>query len=116
MERVQVGGVVPQPELVGEHSEVAVRFWAALGESGQGRFFEPSDWAAAELVVLAIDAFVSRPSANMLASIQSLMTSLLVTEGDRRRARIELERAGVSSEEPADVSEFAEYRRRLRSS
>lgn len=44
------------------------------------------------------------------------MTSLMVTEGDRRRARVEFLRGSDGEEEGADVSELAEYRTRLRRS
>jgi hypothetical protein len=37
----------------------------------------------------------------------------LATEGDRRRLRVELERAGDDEDDDAGVSELAEYRRRL---
>lgn len=100
------GGPVGSPELGGEHSELAVVFWVSLGESGQSEWFQPSDWAAARLVVVAIDSFVKRPSAVMLATIQSMMGSLLVTEGDRRRLRVELEQV----EPAAPVSVLDDYR------
>jgi hypothetical protein len=108
-------GDVRGPELEGDHCDVALRFWDALRRSGQTQFFEPSDWAAAELVVIAIDTFASKPTALMLSSINSAMSNLLVTEGDRRRVRLELERGEVESEGAPDVSELAEYRRRLSS-
>lgn len=110
VESVVVAGPVEQPELQGEHSDVAVRFWEALGESGQAVFYEPSDWAFAELVVLAIDSFVAKPSAMMLSSINSMMSSLLVSEADRRRVRVELERG---EGEPGEVTDLAEVRARL---
>jgi hypothetical protein len=110
---VAVDDEVRGPDLPAEHSETAVRFWEALRRSGQARFFQPSDWAAAELAVLAIDSFVQRPSAVMLASINSIMSNLLTTEGDRRRVRVELERTGEGGDADGDVvSELAEYRER----
>src|SRR5690606_33995541 len=84
---VSTGEVFGEP-LDGEHTEQAYRFWEALRTSGQAQFYEPSDWAAARIVVDAIDAFVKKPTAVMLAAINSAMASLLVTEGDRRRARL----------------------------
>lgn len=53
-----------------------------------------------------------RPSAQMVASINSLLGSLLVTEGDRRRARLELERPGKSEEDTPDAADIDEERRR----
>lgn len=97
-------GQVRGPELVGEHSELAGRFWLALRSSGQAQFFEPSDWFAAELAVRAIDLFVESPTAALLTAIQSMMANLLVTEGDRRRLRVELERVG---DDPPDAAVVA---------
>jgi len=81
------------PELTGRHSAAARRWYEALRRSGQSMFFEPSDWALADVVVIAIDAFVKAPSAAMLSAIDSASSKLLVAEGDRRRVRLELERA-----------------------
>lgn len=115
VEKAVADGVSRAPKLTGSHSAVAKRFWERLGESGQAQFFQPSDWSQAELVVLAIDAFVSKPSAMMLQSINSAMSSLLVTEGDRRRLRLELQ-APSDSEDGGDddVAWFDDARRRLR--
>lgn len=107
-------GAVRGYELPGEHSEQAARFWMALRTSGQAQFYEASDWAMAELILIAIDAFVARPSAMMLASLNSALSNLLVTEGDRRRARLELERQPVvEPDADSDVAELDEYRQRL---
>jgi hypothetical protein len=52
-------------------------------------------------------------SAVLFASVMSGMSNLLVTEGDRRRARLELERAGDGGDANGDVvSELAQYRER----
>lgn len=104
-------GELRGPELLGEHSEVGLRWYQALRTSGQAQFYEPSDWAAAELTVLAIDAFVAKKSAVMFQAIQSAWVQLLVTEGDRRRARLELEQAAPEGES-GDVSWIDHARRR----
>jgi hypothetical protein len=91
------------------HTDAGRRFYTALRRSGQAQFYEPSDWAAAELVVLAIDAYVERPSASAFLALQAAWPSLLVTEGDRRRARIELERAEPEGGD-GRVSWINEYR------
>lgn len=107
-------GEVRGPELGGgEHSDLGRRWWEALRRSGQAQFYESSDWAHAELVVNAIDTFVERPSAMMLASINSMSATLLVTEGDRRRLHMELEKApAAESEQDAAIAHLAEYRKR----
>lgn len=115
VETVVATGDVHGEPLAGEHSELAVRFWDGLRHSGQAQFYEPSDWAVAELIVFAIDSFAAKPSAMMLASLNSMMSNLLVTEGDRRRVKLELEREDPSSDEDdgSEVARLDEYRRRL---
>lgn len=111
VEHAQSDGALRGPELTGQHSAAAKRWYEALRRSGQAQFFEPSDWAyAAEIVCTAIDAYTKKPSAMMMASINSAMTSLLVSEADRRRVRLELDRA--EPEEAPDVSWIDEARRR----
>lgn len=99
------------PDLIGNHSAVGKRFYGALRVSGQAQFYEPSDWAVAELVVLAIDQYVKKPSAATFQVIEAAWAPLLVTEGDRRRARLELER-GEPEEGAGDVSWIDQYRTR----
>lgn len=110
--KAESDGDVRGPRLIGRHSAVATRWYEALRRSGQARFYEPSDWAAAELTVVAIDEFMKKPSAMMLQSVQSLMTNLLTTEGDRRRVHLELERAREGTAVDGPVALLDEYRRR----
>lgn len=66
----------------------------ALTESAQAKYFEPSDWQAARFVAHEMDRYIrsARPSSQMFAALMSAMSDLLVTEGTRRRVRIEIER------------------------
>jgi hypothetical protein len=55
-----------------------------------------------------------RFSAQLFAAVMSGMSSLLTTEGDRRRVRVELERAvATDADEEAAVSALDEWRSRL---
>ena len=110
--RAPSDGTVYGEPLEGEHSEQARRFWEALRTSGQAQFYEPSDWAVAELIVVAIDSFIARPSAMMLASLNSSMSALLVTEADRRRAKLELDKTAPAPVVD-DVAELDDFRLRL---
>ena len=96
------------------HCAASKRFYGALRSSGQAQFYEDSDWSyAADVICVAMDAYIKRPSAAMLASLTQAMTPLLVTEGDRRRARLELERPKAEGEEtPSDAADLDEERRR----
>lgn len=110
---------------------VARRWFQSLKKSGQSRFYEESDWATAYLLAEAISRELKPqpigntedgevvyaslpPKGASLAAWLKAMSSLLVTEGDRRRARLELQAPSeVDPQEEAAVADLDEYRKRL---
>lgn len=104
---------VPVPELDPEWHPIARDWYASLETSGQSSFFEPSDWQAARFVaeVMTKNLEAGKFSSVLFASVWSAMGDLLTTEADRRRVRIEIERA--EPEKPASVSALADYRKRV---
>lgn len=96
---------------------LAVDWYESLAKSGQSAFYEPSDWATARFVAEAMSRNLNagRFSAQLFAAVMAASTTLLVTEGDRRRMRVELERASavVDADEEAAVAELDEWRDRL---
>ena len=50
-----------------------------------------------------------------IGAMSKLMSELLVTEGSRRRVRLEIERTAAEAKAPAGVTAIDEYRRRLNS-
>ena len=104
---------VEQPEPPeGLHSR-AESWYRSLATSGQAEFYTDSDWQVALLCAHAIDLFMDTGRATLLAEVRAFQSQLLATEGERRRARLELER--VAEEVPAEVSDLDEPRRRLTS-
>lgn len=108
-----------------EWHPIARRWFDSLAASGQSRFYEPSDWATAYLIAESMTRDlnpqfvgfrqVDRDSTDAeyakiplkgasLAAYLKAMGNLLVTEGDRRRAQVELQRAQAvdEDEEAAD--------------
>jgi hypothetical protein len=95
-------------------------YWESFQSSGQAMFYEPSDWMTAYMLMEVLDRWLKpqdvrtgeyRPGAqeggeveytftpkivpipgNVLSSILKGLTSLMATEGDRRRLKMELER------------------------
>ena len=107
---------VPQPAPDPDWHPIAGRLWESLGRSGQSRFYEPSDWAVAYSLMddLSYYKASSKRSGQMLATIMSAMSSLLVTEGDRRRVQIELARPNADdSEENTKVAVMDKWRQKL---
>lgn len=85
---------LPAPDP--DWDDIATGWYLSLRESGQAVFYQPSDWAvaryAAELMSRVLDCSERGPNGQLVAALNSVMSSLLTTEGDRRRARMELER------------------------
>ena len=104
--KVPVVGAVEVPEPDGEWHPIAHAWYLSLAESGQSRFYEPSDWAQAKLwaEILSRQLQAGRISAQMMATWQSAATELLTTEGARRRARMEIQRNALAAvDEPVTV-------------
>jgi len=112
---------------------VARTWYDSLALSGQSHWYEPSDWATAFLIAESISrdlseqvvgftekdgaifAVIPLKGASLSAYLKA-MASLLVTEGDRRRSRVELERgAAVDADEEASVTALADFQSKLAS-
>lgn len=109
-----IGGVsVPDLGLLDPHPLV-VDFYLSLAESAQSRYYEASDWQMARFCFHFCDVLLKsgRPSSQLLAAVNSMLTDLLVTEGARRRVRLEIERASQAT--GGDVLQVADlFRQRL---
>ncbi len=89
---------------------IAKRWYNSLKRSGQSAFYEPSDWAYAQLLAYEMTVLLAEEKvrAAALQTIMSGMNDLLTTEGSRRRMRLELER-GESSETESNVVSITDY-------
>lgn len=98
---------------------IARRIYDSLAESGQSHYYEPSDWAAAYLMCESISRdlqpqFVGFTDSGevitesiplkgaSLSAYRAVMATLLMTEGDRRRASLELQRGGQEADPDAE--------------
>lgn len=123
---------VARPRVDTKWHPVAKRWFESLSKSGQSAFYEPSDWATAYLLAESIsrelqpqpmvvglgeDAEVQMvtlpPKGASLAAWLKAMTSLMVTEGDRRRLRLELERPAAGEADDGKVTWIEDARKRL---
>lgn len=109
-DKVTATGTVEAPPADPTWHKIAADWYVALGKSAQSQFYEPSDWATAAYVADAMSRNLKagRFSAQLFAATMAAMTNLLVTEGDRRRARLEIERA--TGAQVASVSPLDAYR------
>ena len=114
IEKVSVIGAVRIPDLgIDDAHPITVNLYQSLRESGQSRYFEPSDWAYARFCLTFADKLLKsqRPSGPVLATVHSMMGDLLVSEGARRRFRVEVERSTQDEEgEVLDVASLFKLR------
>ncbi|MCX5407502.1 hypothetical protein OHA37_27015 [Streptomyces sp. NBC_00335] len=92
---------------------IATDWYLSLRESGQAAFYQPSDWAMARYAAELMSRGLLEdrpPNGQYVAALNSVMSSLLTTEGDRRRVRIELERKPAVKAVSASVTAIADYR------
>lgn len=102
-------------------------FWESLKTSGQALYYEPSDWMTALTALHLLDKQlrpyedkdgklkVGQVSPTMVAAVWQMLTSIAVTEGERRRLRIEVERKTGDTGDVAKVIPISQvYADRLR--
>lgn len=107
VEILSVQGDVDIPDLnMPEAHPLVVDWYDSLKDSAQSKYYEPSDWQTARIVAHFLDSEVKSFKANgqMVATLHSFMTDLLVSEGARRRVRLEIER-NVAEAKIIDLSD-----------
>lgn len=112
---VELEGDVVIPDADPEWHPIAQDLWESLEKSGQARFYEPSDWAIAYSLCddLSYYKLARVRSGQMLASIMSALSSLLLTEGDRRRVQVELNRKQPDEGEDEKVTRMDKWKQKL---
>lgn len=116
---------IPEPDP--EWHPIALMVWESLATSGQSDFYQQSDWAIAWSICEDLSYYktpqtiwstksereYSKPrSGQMLQTIMSALSNLLVTEADRRRVRIELQEP-EGEKTPLEVVVMDDYRKGL---
>lgn len=104
-ETIQVIGKVSIPELgdvshLGETHPLITEMYESIKQSAAVKYYEPTDWQFARLALYTLNQELiaaqhnGKPVGAMkLTAINQMLSALLLTEGDRRRARLEIERA-----------------------
>jgi hypothetical protein len=131
VDKVAMEGEVKQPSLRQFPNmltqNITKAFWESLGQSGQAKYYEPSDWMTALTALHLLDKQlrpyedkdgkmkVGQVSPTMVAAVWQMLTSIAVTEGERRRLRIEVDRSTGEVGEEAKVIPISKvYEDRLR--
>lgn len=109
--------VLPVPNLiVADPHPIVQAFWDSLRVSPMRTYFQETDWAAAQMAAYLMQGickpFAGKgPSAQMVAEVNRIFDSLGMTEIQRRKGGIEIERREDDTEELADIEN--EYREML---
>jgi hypothetical protein len=125
LDHVQVEGQVAVPDLgfdvtPDDHGgrdpihPVARDLYESLRISGQARYYEPADWQRARVMTYLLSGILwsGRPSSMLYAALQRDMNDLLISEAERRRVRMEIDRAEPdTSADDARVAQLDRYRR-----
>ena len=89
-------------------------WFRALKESDQSVFYQPSDWQTARLIAEIMSQELNSGEgvkASMLAEFNRAAASLMTTEGERRRLRVELSAGDPGKSEDVEASSvMAVYR------
>lgn len=103
------------PDADPQWHPIARRLWDATRESGQTKFYEPSDWALLYSLMddLSYAKRAERRPAGLVETIYSQLGNLLVSEGDRRRVQVELHRPSSQELEDAGVTEMSAWMERF---
>lgn len=108
-ETIQMIGVVKIPDLgdvshLGETHPLIEEMYESIRQSAAVKYYEPTDWQFARLTLYTLNQELiaaqhnGKPVGAMkLTAINQMLSALLLTEGDRRRARLEIERAPVDN-------------------
>lgn len=102
---IQMIGKVKIPEMgdlshLGETHPLIIEMYESIKDSAAVKYYEPTDWQFARLALYTLNQELiaaqhnGKPVGAMkLTAINQMLSALLLTEGDRRRARLEIERA-----------------------
>jgi hypothetical protein len=125
---------VPVPKADTSWHPVALRWYRSLARSGQSRWYEPSDWAVAHLIAESMSRDLLPQVVGVLqdgrdagqvvkesiplkgASLSAYLRAfsvLLVTEGDRRRLQVELQRPESDPDDARVDATVTDLRSRL---
>lgn len=111
-DKVYAEGNVEQPEPPATWGPQAKAWYESLADSAQAEFYEPSDWQTALVAGWLLDEWMNTRRATTMGEFRMLCSQLVATEGERRRARLEIHRNAPEEEKRGAVA-VSEYKARL---
>lgn len=105
---------VKQPPAPKEWRKEVRAWYRSLRTSAQAVFYEDSDWEIARSAGHLYNEWFVTKQAATFGEFRRACASIMVTEGDRRRARLEVHRQKKTDEVPEGAKTVQEYRARLK--
>lgn len=105
--------VVKAPRVSPSWHPLMKDWFRSLKQSGQSRFYEPSDWQTARLLAEVMSQELNNGEgvkASMLSEFNRAAASLMTTEGERRRLRVELQAAEAGAVDDESSSVMSHYK------
>ncbi|WP_411708117.1 hypothetical protein ACLI1L_000798 [Corynebacterium sp. LaCa117] len=105
--------VVKAPRVSPSWHPLMKDWFRSLKESRQAMFYEPSDWQTARLLAEVMSQELNNGEgvkASMLAEFNRAAASLMTTEGERRRLRVELQAADGAVVDDESSSVMSHYK------
>lgn len=121
VDQFDLDGVVEIPTAY-FFNKVINDLWLSLKQSANVKYFEPSDWHYAILAFTLWDEQLGHdadgkstktPGPTMVMALDAMLSKLLITEAERRRLRIEVNRGGEAPEEGKVVGAADRFRQRF---
>lgn len=114
VKKALIAGDVMRPEPDPDWHPIARMLWDAACDSPQNRWYEATDWAVLFSLCDDVSYFKrgAKRSGQMLATINSMMLSLMLTEGDRRRIGVEIQRASEEQLKSPGVEALEDWAKR----
>lgn len=103
LDKIEAGGEVYQPTPPDSWGWMARDWYKSLASSGQAVYYEPSDWQMAIVAGSLLDDWCDSGRPAVLVEFRHICAQLMVTEGERRRARLEVERPGTKGDDKGDA-------------
>ena len=105
--------VVKAPRVSPSWHPLMKDWFRSLKQSGQARFYEPSDWQTARLLAEVMSQALNSGEpvkASTLGEFNRGAAALMTTEGERRRLRVELQAAESGGQDDETTSVLASYK------
>ena len=91
-------------------------WWSVWTNCAQSQLFTATDWLRLRTLIVTMQSYYMRPSAQKMAEIRQTESMLGATYVDRMRARVKITKEGQQPAEvapPAGVAAIKDYRDRL---